>query len=260
MRTRIATAAALLLLAGCDATNAAGPNSTGAPTASSATPTSAKQGAEASSPYRSPVPAAPLATAAHGYTATAITTPTTQPGRVITTPQVRGGDAAVTARFNAAMQASVAGIRTLTGAAVVNDGGLDGGYRSGVTRIGSGAVAGRVVLYWDGGGAHPNLSLGTVVIDTRTAQPVTVDDLYRDRATALERLRTLLPELDITGRLTHQRLSSDALADDWLPTPAGLEIYVSVPHVIGDYVPVTVPWNRISDLLKPGVETMLRAD
>ena len=70
----------------------------------------------------------------------------------------------------------------------VDDGEIDG-FRSGVTRIGSGVVAGRIVLFWySKGAAHPNQSLGTVVIANRTATPVTVNDLYQDHAAALTRL------------------------------------------------------------------------
>ncbi|KXO99030.1 hypothetical protein AXK60_22345 [Tsukamurella pseudospumae] len=141
-----------------------------------------------------------------------------------------------------------------------SDGELPGGDRSGVTRIGAGAVAGRLVVFWYGhGAAHPNHSMGTVVIATKTATPVTVDDLYRDPAAARSRLRTIVPPLDSSLRLQDRKLETETFAN-WLPTAQGLEVYVWVAHVIGDYVPVTVPWERIADLLKPGVEQMLRAD
>jgi len=172
-----------------------------------------------------------------------------------------GGDPAVTARFNAAMQASRAGMTQPSDDTSVSDGELPGGFRSGVTRIGSGVVAGRIVLLWYGkGAAHPNQSLGTVVIATHTATPVTVNDLYQDHAATLTRLRTLLPQLDTTGRLDAQWLSGDDIDVNWLPTPDGLQVYVPVAHALGDYVPVTVPWDRIAGLLRPGMLEVLRAD
>ncbi|WP_232785283.1 hypothetical protein [Mycobacteroides chelonae] len=143
----------------------------------------------------------------------------------------------------------------------VSDGELPGGYRSGVTRIGAGAVAGRIVLLWYGkGAAHPNRSLGTVVIATTTATPITVDDLYRDRSAALERLRSLLPELEATKRVDPADVTGTDFADTWLPTSAGLEVYVPVAHAAGDYVPVMVPWARIAAQLRPGMLERLRAD
>lgn len=256
MRTWPTVAAtALLLLTGCGPATPAGPSSSAAPS----NPT-VRTSTDPYSPFRSPVPAAPLAGAAHGYTITAITTPANEPGRVLTTPQLTGGDPAVAARFNAAMRTSMAGMPQNGPDTDADDGELSGGYRSGVTRIGSGAVAGRVVVFWYGrGAAHPNNSMGTVVIATRTASPVTVDDLYVDPDAARARLRTIAPGLDPTLRLQNEPLAFETFAD-WLPTADGLEFYVSVPHVLGDFVPVTVPWNRIADLLKPGVEQMLRAD
>lgn len=107
-----------------------------------------------------------------------------------------------------------------------------------MTRIGAGAVAGRIVLLWYGiGAAHPNRSLGTVVIATTTATPITVDDLYRGRSAALDRLRSLLPELDATKRVATADVTGTDFADAWLPTSAGLEVYVPVAHVAGDYAP-----------------------
>lgn len=110
------------------------------------------------------------------------------------------------------MKASRAGMPLASEETSVSDGELPGGYRSGVTRIG--AVAGRIVLLWYGkGAAHPNRSLGTVVIATTTATPVTVDDLYRDRSAALDRLRSLLPELDPTKRVYATELTGTHFAD-----------------------------------------------
>lgn len=205
--------------------------------------------------------AATLATDAHGYTITSIAAPGSQPGKSVTIPQLAGGDPAVTSRFNAAMQACLAAMPELSATTSVDDGEVPDSFGSGVTRIGSGAVAGRIVLLWYGrGAAHPNHSLGTVVIGTRTATPITVDDLYPDRAAALARMRTLLPQLDTTGRLDEQSMSGDDIDVNWLPTPTGLQIYVPVAHVLGDYVPVFVPWERIADLLRPGMLEVLRAD
>ncbi|QCH23405.1 hypothetical protein DSM43276_01664 [Mycobacteroides salmoniphilum] len=157
------------------------------------------------------------------------------------------------------MRASRAGMPLASEETSVSDTELLGGYRSGVTRIGAGAVAGRIVLLWYGkGAAHPNRSLGTVVIATTTATPITVDDLYHDRSSALDRLRSLLPELDPTKRV--DTVMGTHFADAWLPTSHGLEVYVPIAHAAGDYAPIVVPWARIADQLRPGMLEQLRAD
>lgn len=258
-RLVVAAAVAAVALAGCGPTTE--PSTPSAPAGGTTPAAKTTPTTTASSASPDPTSGAALATDAHGYTITSITEPGSQPGKSVTIPQLSGGDPAVTARFNAAMQASRAGMPQQSADMSVDDGELPGGYRSGVTRIGSGVVAGRIVLLWYGkGAAHPNQSLGTVVIQTDTAQPVTVDDLYQDRAAAQDRLRTLLPQLDTSGRLNAGSVSGEDIADNWLPTPSGLQIYVSVAHVMGDYVVVTVPWDRIADLLRPGMLEVLTSD
>ena len=42
-----------------------------------------------------------------------------------------------------------------------------------------------------------------------------------------------------------------------VPTPEGFHVYVPVAHVLGDYLPVTVPWNDIADLMTPQMRTAL---
>ncbi|KLI05221.1 hypothetical protein A5731_21545 [Mycolicibacterium conceptionense] len=54
--------------------------------------------------------------------------------------------------------------------------------------------------------------------------------------------------------------AATAIVTNWLPTSSGLEVYVSVAHALGDYVVVTVPWDRIADVLRPGMLDVLTAD
>ncbi|MDP0399749.1 hypothetical protein [Tsukamurella strandjordii] len=259
MNTRIAAAAAAAALL---ATAACGQNGAPAPSSSSTEPAAASSaGAWSSSARPGPAPAGALASPAHGYFPSLTATPGTPDGATVSIPTLQGGDPAVTKRFNEAMKASRAGMPPADESTTASDGELTGGYRSGVTRIGANAVAGRIVLYWNGkGAAHPNNSLGTVVIATKTATPVTVDDVYRDKSAALGRIRGLLPELDTSGRLRADNVSGDDILDAWLPTATGIEVYVPVAHVAGDYVPVVVPYVKIADLLRPGMLDVLRAD
>ncbi|MGA5541515.1 hypothetical protein ACPCIR_06645 [Mycobacterium sp. NPDC051198] len=255
-----AAAVAAVTLTGCGPTTAPAPPAVPTSATTTAAPASTTPSSSTHEPSAA-TSAPPLATDAHGYTITSITEPGSQPDKSVTIPQLSGGDPAVTARFNAAMQASRAGMPAQSADMSVDDGELPGGFGSGVTRIGSGVVAGRMVLLWYGkGAAHPNHSLGTVVIATHTATPVTVDDLYQDRAAAQARLRTLLPQLDTSGRLNESSVSGEDIDTNWLPTSSGLEVYVSVAHVMGDYVVVTVPWDQIADQLRPGMLDALRAD
>lgn len=256
-----AAAVAAVTLTGCGPTTAPSPPAVPTSATTTAAPASTTPSSSAHEPSAAATSAPPLATDAHGYTVTSIREPGSQPDKSVTIPQLSGGDPAVTARFNAAMQASRAGMPAQSADMSVDDGELPGGFGSGVTRIGSGVVAGRIVLLWYGkGAAHPNQSLGTVVIATHTATPVTVDDLYQDRPAAQARLRTLLPQLDTSGRLNESSVSGEDIDANWLPTSSGLEVYVSVAHVMGDYVVVTVPWDQIADQLRPGMLDALRAD
>lgn len=228
-----ATAAAALLAAAC------GPSSTPTASSGSVSPSAASPTASVtsgSSPHWiSPAPTEALASPTHGYIPSLTSTPGAPEGQKVSIPTLSGGDPAVTKRFNESMRASRAGMPLGSQEMSVGDSELLGGYRSGVTRISAGAVAGRIVLLWYGkGAAHPNRSLGTVVIATTTATPITVDDLYRDRSAALDRLRSLLPELDATKRVATADVTGTGFADAWLPTSAGLEVYVPVAHVAGD--------------------------
>lgn len=56
----------------------------------------------------------------------------------------------------------------------MSDGELPGGYRSGVTRIGAGAVAGRIVLLWYGKGAacSPNWTPPSAWIQPTSQAPI----------------------------------------------------------------------------------------
>ncbi|ADG80665.1 hypothetical protein TPAU25S_03781 [Tsukamurella paurometabola] len=252
MNTRIVAATVAVALLGTAACSSQSP--TPAPS-----PSSSPSVAESSA--ASPATASPLAAANHGYLPSLTSTPGTPEGKAVSIPTLQGGDPAVTKRFNDAMRSSRAAMPPADEQTSVSDGELTGGYRSGVTRIGANAVAGRIVLYSNGkGAAHPNNSVGTVVIATKTATPVTVDDVYRDKSAALSRMRTLLPELDTSKRLRSDNVSGNDILDTWLPTATGIELYVPVAHVIGDYVPVVVPYVRIADLLRPGMLDVLRAE
>ncbi len=46
---------------------------------------------------------------------------------------------------------------------------------------------------------------------------------------------------------------------NWVPTPEGFHGYAPVIHAAGDYLPGTVPWDKVSDLMTPQMRTALGA-
>ena len=104
--------------------------------------------------------------------------------------------------------------------------------------------------------AHPTRYLATVVINTATAQPITFADVFPNQEVARARLRELVPQLDSTGRLHPNSLEHEKFLN-WLPTPDGLRVYVEVSHAVGGFAAVTVPWDKIRDLVAPGALAIL---
>jgi len=171
----------------------------------------------------------------------------------VTLPQLAGGVTAVRERFDSGMHASLSGaFANQTG--TVHDGELpyDCAESSRVTRIGAHVVAGVLITNYYNGGAHPDNQVGTIVIDTDTAQPILLSAALRDPARAWGTLAALAPSLVPAGepRLDAPPPTSDSFAG-WIPSPRGLTVYFEAAHVVGDYHPVLIPWTRIADLFTP---------
>ena len=92
-----------------------------------------------------------------------------------------------------------------------------------------------------GDGAHPTTYIGTVVIDSRTAKPITLADLFSDEQAGLQRLseQTKLEPVETSFA-------------DWIPTADGIEIH-RLPQTL------TVPWSALNDVLAPGMAGLGRA-
>ncbi|MFT3901474.1 MAG: hypothetical protein QM728_14670 [Gordonia sp. (in: high G+C Gram-positive bacteria)] len=171
-------------------------------------------------------------------------------------PQVRGGDAGVRTSFNGQLDAL---LTTLTGAPsgngqTMSDGSLGSAERSRAV-IGERTLAGVViVLSGAKGAAHPNTRVETVVVDNQTGEAIT--EPFDDPDGAAEAIAELAAANDPTGRLKQGGVSFGTFRA-WLPLPEGMHLYVSVPHAAGDFVPVTVPWHKVSGLLKPDVREVL---
>ncbi|SPX79805.1 hypothetical protein [Mycobacteroides abscessus] len=179
-------------------------------------------------------------------------------------PQLSGGVDAVRDRFNDGTRAALRDlIENLPGPSKdltvsINDGDVGPGPETTrVALIGPHVVAGiQVYLWYAGGAAHPNVSVSTTVVNGDTAQLITYDDLFPNQYAAMERLREVLPGLDPTGRVRPD--SVNVRLEQWLPAPTGLRFYVPVSHAAGDFVPITVPWKKIADLIDPAVVPVLR--
>lgn len=109
--------------------------------------------------------------------------------------------------------------------------------------------------------AHPTGFVRTIVIDSRTAQPITLADLFADEQEGLNRLseqtKTLghdnydvaLPMPDLPGNApTAKNLAN------WIPTAEGMEIHFE-EYQFGDTLPATlvVPWPALTDVLAPAM-------
>ncbi|MGV0625105.1 hypothetical protein [Mycolicibacter minnesotensis] len=181
-------------------------------------------------------------------------------------PQLRGGDAAVREKFNTDMRAALDHYLQPTednAPVTVVPGGLPPDHRSAVSQIGTGAVAGVLLLniYVDHA-AHPFNTVSTTVIDVRTAQPITLTDLFTDPTAGLAAMVAGLNAKIADDEVLAGQLPPEPVAEqlmDWVPADDGLVIYMSVAHVLGDYYPVTVGWDALAGVLKPGMRETLTA-
>ncbi|RDH77074.1 hypothetical protein DVS77_19115 [Mycolicibacterium moriokaense] len=171
-------------------------------------------------------------------------------------PQVTGGMAAVRDRFNSGMRAALGDLSGPASDTTIDDGQLPGDERSRVTTITPHVVAGVAIFNWySEGAAHPNNGVATIVIAADTAQPILLTDVFGDQQAAAERLTTSVTQINSdVGPLTPPSIDTFL---NWVPTPQGFHTYVPVNHAMGDYFPVTVPWDQISDLMSPEMRTAL---
>ncbi|CRZ15529.1 RsiV family protein [Mycolicibacterium neworleansense] len=179
-------------------------------------------------------------------------------------PQLKGGTAAVRDKFNASVRAALDDHLEPTedGLPVtVASGALPEDERSRVSHIGSGVVAGVLLLnIYVEHAAHPFNTVSTTVIDTHTAAPIMITDLFNDQNaglnTMVEAIRAEMADEDKLANQPPPEPVADQLAN-WLPDDDGLVFYVPVAHVLGDYYPVAVGWDAIAGVLAPGMQDKL---
>ncbi len=118
------------------------------------------------------------------------------------------------------------------------------------------AISGITVM----GVGHPPQDASSVVIDSRTAQPITLADLFVNEQAGLNRLseqtKILIPEVTRIGGVMPDSPGNAPVAEnfaDWLPTADGMQIMFGESQF--DYGPrgnsITVPWSALTDVLAP---------
>ena len=161
--------------------------------------------------------------------------------------ELSGGDPAVEQAFNhasrAAAEEQVARAKT--------EGGQGEQWifaSNGQVSFGSIAVA-ELILGTYYHGVHPTSYISTVVIDSRSATPITLTDLFADGQAGLNRLSELTGAEPRTENFVN-----------WIPTAEGLEIHF-VPYQFGIALPETktVAWAALADLLAPGMAEIIQA-
>ena len=161
-------------------------------------------------------------------------------------PQIGGGEKEVRDSFNGAMSKAADELMTRAGKErmTLSDGSL-GGERSRVD-IAPSTLSG--VLIVQSSGESSGMDVATTVVEAGSGKQLTFDDIFLDPSAATVRLRTLLRNADRSGRLGAATIDRSSLKR-WVAVEQGLHVYVPVDQANGGFVPVTVAWDSVADLL-----------
>lgn len=177
---------------------------------------------------------------------------------------ISGGDPKVADTFNKAVQASAQ--QQLD--PVKRDADPDGTWNFETTPqvyFGGASVSELLTgVYFHVPAAHPVDSTSTVVIDSRSAAPITLKDLFTNEQAGLDRLsqqtKQLLPAVMGTGDTPMPDEPGNAPVEanfaNWIPTPQGLEIHFADYQFAHGLPVLTVPWSAVDDLLAPGMTAL----
>jgi hypothetical protein len=115
------------------------------------------------------------------------------------------------------------------------------------------------------GAAHPVHYVSTVVADSRTAKPITLNTLFSNESRGLQRLSE---QTKLIWPTIYGHGSSDPMPDqtgnqpreanfaNWIPTAAGMEIHFADDQ-LGPGLPViTIPWPALTDVLAPNMTAL----
>lgn len=176
----------------------------------------------------------------------------------VAVPQIDGPDPAVVQEFNESMHQALVDQTQGYGDArfSLSD------ARPGPTYAGNNVVGAVLNTSWDANppGAHPTYIIATVTVNTATAQPITLQDLFPDLPAGLQRLSEqsalLLPDTAAGPNFESGGIAPEtANFANWVPSSTGMNIrfgdYQVGPHAIG-LVDVTIPWSALTDVADPG--------
>lgn len=179
--------------------------------------------------------------------------------------QLSGGDGAVAAAFNAA---SVASGKTMGGMLdrdeVIHD---DATFETKPAVSFRPTAISQVLtgMYFHQHAAHPLDYVTTIVIDSRNARPITLDNLFTDSQAGLNRLseqtKLLFPTVYGGSKPMADEPGNAPVADNfhnWIPTADGLEIHFEDYQFAHGLPIVTVPWSQLTDVLAPDMQVLAR--
>jgi len=171
-------------------------------------------------------------------------------------PQVTGGPAPARDRFNTGMHSALDDLAKQASDTSIEDGALAGDERSAVTTITPQVVAGVAIFTWySRGAAHPNNTVATITIAVDSAEPILLADVFTDQQVAATRLADIVTRMNPDAAPLTSPVMDTFL--NWVPTGAGFHVYVPVIHAMGDYLPMTIPWGQIEDLMTPQARAVL---
>lgn len=116
-----------------------------------------------------------------------------------------------------------------------------------------------VGVYYARGAAHPVYYIATVVIDSRAAQPVTLQGLFVNKQDGLNRLSEKSAAILGIDSNTPGLRATDKNFANWIPTAQGFEIHFA-DYQLGHGLRVTtIPWSDLADLLTPSMNTLAQS-
>jgi hypothetical protein len=174
-----------------------------------------------------------------------------------------GGDPAVVQAFNGASQA--AAHQQVDDATEGAAGGTTSWTFESTGHVTFRPIAVAQIIYGSMGyGAHPTPYIGTIVIDSRSADPIMLVDLFTDQQAGLNRLseqaRKILAAdgMNLGPNEPGAAPKAENFAN-WIPTAEGLEIHFA-PYQFGVALPavITVPWPALTDVLAPAMADLAK--
>lgn len=117
-------------------------------------------------------------------------------------------------------------------------------------------------VYYGKGAAHPVNYVSTVVIDSRTAKPITLAALFANLQDGLHRLSQQTKKIGIgSGPMSDQPGNAPVEENfaNWIPTAQGMELHFA-DYQFGHGTPVTtVPWTALVDVLAPDMTVLAQS-